>query len=267
MKKIVLLAFLFCSQLMVAQADTLSGIYKEHEVDTKPSFPGGLKAYTNFVNKNFNWVNNKNSKSVTIEFTVQTNGIFVINHVSSVGSGNELEAVRVLKLSPKWKPATVKGKAVVCTIVRTMYNPNFNKEEKIVEKTLDKSKIPEPEIIAPIALIKDENQVYKVAEIEQQPEYPGGIKQFYTFFSENFKMPEEEIKGKEIVSFIIEKDGSLSDIKVLRDVGFGTGKETIRVLKMAQKWKPGKQNGKTVRTSYTLPIALGNVIKPSPENK
>lgn len=266
MKKILFFAFLLCSQLMAAQ-DALSGIYKENEVDTKPSFPGGLKAFTNFVNKNFNWVNNKNSKSVTLEFTVQTNGAFVINHVSSVGSGNEIEAVRVLMLSPKWKPATVKGKPVVCTIVRSMYNPHFNDKEETVKKTLDHTTIPEPEIVAPIAIIQDENQVYKTAEIEQQPEYPGGIKQFYIFFNDNFKMPEEEIKGKEIVSFIIEKDGSLSDIKVLRDVGFGAGKETIRVLKIARKWIPGMQNGKVVRTSYTLPISIANIIKPSPENK
>lgn len=261
MNKIIVLALLFFSQHIVAQADALSGIYKEYEVDTKPSFPGGLKAFTNFVNKNFNWVNNSNAKSVTLEFTVQTNGIFVINHVSSVGSGNELEAVRVLKLSPKWKPATVKGKAVVCTIVRTMYNPNFNKQEKIVEKTIDNSMMPEPEIIAPVPAIQDENKVYKVAEIEQQPDYPGGLKQFYAFFAANFKMPEEEIKGKVIVEFIIEKDGSLTDIKVLRDAGFGTGEETIRVIKMAQKWRSGKQNGKVVRTSYTLPISIGNIIK------
>jgi hypothetical protein len=268
MKKIALLAFLLCSHLIVAQADVLSGIYKENEVDTKPSFPGGLKSYVNFVNKNFNWTIGKYTKSVTMEFTVQTNGLIIVNNVIGLLDQNILkEALRVIGLSPKWKPATVKGKKVVCTIERTMHNPHPKKKEKIVKKTSDNSKIPEPAIIVPIDVIQDENWVYKTAEIEQLPEYPGGINQFYMFLTANFKMPEVEIKGKEIVSFIIEKDGSLSDIKVLRDLGFGTSKETIRVLKLARKWIPGIQNGKVVRVLYSLPIRIDNASKPSPENK
>lgn len=266
MKKIALLAFLLCSQLIVAQ-DALSGIYKENEVDTKPSFPGGLKAFTKFVNKNFNWTNNKNSKSVTIEFTVQTNGVFIINHVSSVGSGNEIEAVRVLRLSPKWKPATVKGKAVICTIVRTMYNPHANEKEK---PTVEVATVPIPETTEPVTVIQDINQispVYNASEVEQLPQYPGGIKQFYTAFYAAFTMPEQEVNGKEIVSFIIEKDGSLSDIKILRDVSSETGKETIRVLKNLRKWIPGERNIRPVRVLYTLPILIDNSAKPEPEKK
>lgn len=266
MKKIIFLAFLLCSQLMAAQ-DPLSGIYKESEVDTKPSFPGGLKAFTNFVNKNFNWTNKKNAKSVTLEFTVQTNGVLIINHVSSVGSGNEIEAVRILSLSPKWKPATVKGKAVVCTIVRTMYNPHANDKEK---PTVEVATVPIPETTEPVTVIQDINQVspvYNASDVEQLPEYPGGIKKFYTAFYDAFKMPEQEVNGKEIVSFIIEKDGSLSDIKILRDVGHGTGKETIRVLKILRKWIPGERNVKPVRVLYTLPILIDNSAKSEPEKK
>jgi periplasmic protein TonB len=58
------------------------------------------------------------------------------------------------------------------------------------------------------------------------------------------------------VSFVIEKDGSLTDIKVLKDAGFGTGDEAIRVLKKCKNWVPGEQSGKKVRCSYTLPINL-----------
>lgn len=137
-------------------------------------------------------------------------------------------------------------------------------KDEIFEKTFDENSAKEP---APIATIEDENKVYEVAEIQQHPEYVGGIKQFYIFFNANFKMPKKEIKEREIVSFIIEKDGSLSDIKVFRDLGFGTGKETIRVLKMARKWIPGKQNGKTVRVLFRLPILIDNSTKPLPENR
>jgi hypothetical protein len=60
----------------------------------------------------------------------------------------------------------------------------------------------------------------------------------------NFKIEEKDIKGKIYTTFIIEKDGSISDIKILRDLGYGTGKEIIRVLKLSPKWSPGIKDGK-----------------------
>ncbi|MDR6760561.1 hypothetical protein J2Y38_000740 [Flavobacterium sp. 2755] len=63
------------------------------------------------------------------------------------------------------------------------------------------------------------------------------------------------------MTFIIEKDGSLSDIKVLRDIGLGTGAEAIRVLKTSPKWIPGKQNNNVVRALYSLPIPVNNFLK------
>jgi hypothetical protein len=102
-----------------------------------------------------------------------------------------------------------------------------------------------------------DNTIYNTAGIEVKPEYPGGIDQFYKFIAEKFQTPKvEKLAGKVYVTFIIEKDGSLTDIKVLRDIGYGTGKEAIRVLKLCPKWMPGQQNGKTVRCTYSLPIAL-----------
>ncbi|MGK4566019.1 energy transducer TonB [Flavobacterium sp. 3HN19-14] len=72
----------------------------------------------------------------------------------------------------------------------------------------------------------------------------------------NFRTPDEEVKGKVIVQFVVEKDGSLTDIKVVRDLGYGTGAEAIRVLKSAPKWKPGIQNGRAVRVLFSLPISI-----------
>ena len=67
---------------------------------------------------------------------------------------------------------------------------------------------------------------------------------------------EAGIQGTCYVTFVVEKDGSLTDIKVVRDIGFGTGKEAIRVLKSCPKWNPGEQNGKKVRVLYSLPITI-----------
>ena len=105
--------------------------------------------------------------------------------------------------------------------------------------------------------IVDDNNIYNTAGIEVKPDFPGGMAKFYKFVGNNYRTPEElESSGKVYVSFVVEKDGSLTDIKVVRDVGFGTGKEAVRVLKSCPKWTPGEQNGKKVRVLYSLPITI-----------
>ncbi len=102
-----------------------------------------------------------------------------------------------------------------------------------------------------------DNNIYNTAGIEVKPDFPGGIEKFYGFVGKNYQVPEEEgLKGKVFVSFVVEKDGSLTDIKVIRDIGYGTGKEAIRVLKSCPRWNPGEQNGKKVRVLYSLPINI-----------
>jgi len=106
---------------------------------------------------------------------------------------------------------------------------------------------------------EDVNKVYTAVQV--MPEFPGGLAGFGKYVQKNYRVPEvdDDISGNVFVNFVVEKDGTLTDIKVVRDLGYGTGKEAIRMLKAAPKWKPGIQNGKSVRVSYTLPIKL--VIK------
>lgn len=102
-----------------------------------------------------------------------------------------------------------------------------------------------------------DNTIYNTAGIEVKPDFPGGMEKFYKFVGNNYQTPEEEgLKGKVYVTFVVEKDGSLTDIKVSRDIGYGTGKEAIRVLNKCPKWTPGEQNGKKVRVLYSLPITI-----------
>jgi beta-lactamase regulating signal transducer with metallopeptidase domain len=90
-----------------------------------------------------------------------------------------------------------------------------------------------------------------------QPEFPGGIVAFYKFIGSNFKVPTELKGGGKIhLTFIVEKDGSLSEFEFLKDVEFGTGEEVIRVLKLSPKWIPAKENNETVRVKYSLPIQV-----------
>ena len=92
------------------------------------------------------------------------------------------------------------------------------------------------------------------------------------FVGKNFNYPqaaqEAQVDGKVILQFVIEKDGSLSGITVLRDIGHGTGEEAARMLKTSPNWKPGIQNGKPVRVQFTLPIQLNLAVKDNaPEDK
>ena len=97
------------------------------------------------------------------------------------------------------------------------------------------------------------------AVLDAQPEFPGGMKKFYQYISDNFEKQDiEDVESVTVVvSFVIEKDGSISDIKILRNPGYGLDREAVRVLKsLKTKWKPGILNGELVRTLYTLPVKV-----------
>jgi len=95
------------------------------------------------------------------------------------------------------------------------------------------------------------------SELDEKPDFPGGIQEFYNFIRANYKTPKVQgLSGKVYVTFIIEKDGSLSGIKILRDIGFGTGEEALRVLQISPNWIPGKYKGEPVRAMYSLPITI-----------
>ncbi|WP_349680589.1 energy transducer TonB [Flavobacterium sp. UBA7680] len=105
-------------------------------------------------------------------------------------------------------------------------------------------------------VVEEDNPVYNTAGIEVKPEFPGGQEALNKYLKDNYKNPQKDLKGRVYATFIIEKDGSLTDIKILRDLGYGTGAEAIRVLKESPKWTPGKQNDKVVRVLYSMPIAV-----------
>ena len=101
-----------------------------------------------------------------------------------------------------------------------------------------------------------EEQIFDFVEI--MPEFPGGYKAFFKFLADNIVYPvaakEEGIQGKTYIQFVIWKDGSVRDIKVLKGIDSALDKEALRVIKMMPKWKHGIQGGKPANTRFTLPI-------------
>jgi protein TonB len=94
--------------------------------------------------------------------------------------------------------------------------------------------------------------------VESMPEYPDGINALYQYIGDQIRYPtmakELGIQGKVFVTFVIETDGSVSSVEVLRGIGGGCDEEAIRVVKSLPKWKPGKQRGVPVRVRYNLPV-------------
>ena len=94
-----------------------------------------------------------------------------------------------------------------------------------------------------------------------KPSFPGGMGLFYKYVGNNFKIPENfKGNGKIYLKFFIEKDGSITDIEIIRDLGFGLGAEAARILKESPKWIPGQVNGKPTRMIYSLPITINSNI-------
>lgn len=106
-----------------------------------------------------------------------------------------------------------------------------------------------------IEIVKDSFTV-----VEKMPTYPGGLKALYKFVGKKIKYPSKArrmgVEGKVFLNFTIDKDGSITSIKVLRGIGSGCDKEAIRVLSNMPKWNPGKQRGKPAKVSMTLPITF-----------
>ena len=101
----------------------------------------------------------------------------------------------------------------------------------------------------------------KVFEVvEQMPSFPGGDKALLEYLSNNIKYPvvaqENGVQGRVVVSFVVEKDGSITDVKVVRSVDPSLDKEAARVVKSMPRWIPGKQNGSAVRVKYNVPVSF-----------
>ena len=103
-----------------------------------------------------------------------------------------------------------------------------------------------------------ENKVFDV--VEQMPSFPGGQQALMDYLSNNVKYPvvaqENGVQGRVVVSFVVEKDGSITDVKVVKSVDPSLDKEAARVVKSMPRWIPGKQNGSAVRVKYNVPVSF-----------
>ncbi|MDZ7934525.1 MAG: energy transducer TonB [Emticicia sp.] len=113
-----------------------------------------------------------------------------------------------------------------------------------------------PSVTMTVLEIKEDNTPFTTVEV--QPSFMGGNSEMYKFLGKNLKYPtaaqRANIQGKVFLSFIVEKDGSITDIETMKGIGFGCDEEAMRVVKLMPKWIAGKQNGRNVRVKFTIPV-------------
>ena len=192
-----------------------------------------------------------------ITFVVEKNGTLSdFKVVRDLGSGTAEEAIRVLKNSPKWNPGIQNGRPVRVQYTLPIMINEPSTEGAANSSTFDKSEVTQSH---PINVGNSSSELIEES-IDIAPIPPGGIQSFLKFIGRTYQYPAgaeaAKVQDRVIVTFVVEKDGNLTDVKLVKDLGYGTGEEAIRVIRKSEKWEPGYNNGKAVRVQYTLPIVL-----------
>ncbi len=200
---------------------------------------GGIENFSKFIDKEFDYSKVTKAGKLEVTFTIDEEGNvknIKITQILDIESATEL--IRVLKKCPKWEPAKRGGKPFSVDIKYPMV---FNEKVKTNESQ-------------PLA----QEAINKNGTDSNQSKSPG-IGQFYDYIRKCYRSPDVPgLKGKVVVSFVINEDGSLGDFKILRDIGYGAGKELIKVLAASPKWNPGTKDGKPVKVKFTLPVLIDN---------
>lgn len=134
-----------------------------------------------------------------------------------------------------------------------------NVEETVIANTEDVGQKVEVKYVVPTQVVEEEPEEQTIFEVvENMPDFPGGMPALMQYLAKNIKYPtiaqENGTQGRVIVQFVVNKDGSIVDPKVVRSVDPYLDKEAIRVISTMPKWKPGMQRGKPVRVKYTVPV-------------
>jgi hypothetical protein len=197
---------------------------------------GGIENFTEFLKKEFDYSKVTKPGKLEAAFTIDEQGsVTKIRIIQVLDMESATEFIRVLKKCPKWTPATRGGKPISIEIKYPMV---FNVKQVPTDNTPDSSE--------------------KKEQSSSGVKSSGGVSKFYEYINKNYNLPDVPgLKGKVVVSFIINEDGSIGDFKVIKDLGYGTAQELIRVLKTTgNKWTPATKEGKPVKTPYTLPLSI-----------
>ena len=220
-------------------------------VEVMPDFVGGLNGLLSYLSKNVKYPETAVKKNiqgrVIVQFVVGKDGkVRNPGIVKSVSPELDAEALRVVSTMPNWTPGKQKGKPVsVKYTAPIMFRiPGTKATKDAVAESQSQKKEPEG------------NTVFEV--VENMPSFPGGTEGMMGYIAKNMKYPSASIKsgaqGRVILSMVIDKEGNVTQPRVVRSVSPELDAEAIRLVKAMPKWTPGKQRGVPVNVKYTVPI-------------
>ena len=261
---LILTAFMVATSLGFAQEDKTEPAKNDSkelfiDYEENAQFPGGEQECFKFLAANIRYPAECQKEGiqgrVIVSFVVNTDGsIEEIKTMRSPDPALSKEAERVVGMMPKWKPAMMQGKAVRSRFsLPIMFRLKADEPQKpdSVKTDLAANDVPQN---APAD--SDDERVYEVVETNAQ--FPGGEKECYKWLAQNMRYPakaqEYGIQGRVIVSFVVNRDGSIVDVKITRSPDPSLSKEAERLVKSMPKWKPAMQGGKTVRSRFNLPL-------------
>ncbi len=234
-----------------------SGVYTVAE--ESPSFPGGDEARIEYLRNNIKYPEEARKQgiegTVYVTFVVEADGSITETKIlRGIGGGLDEIALEVIKNMPAWKPGKVKGEPVPVQFnMPIKFTLSAGQEGKVV-KDAKKGDAFSKEFHKPHK--PEGSRVYTVAE--ENPEYPGGDKARIAYLQKNIIYPEEArkkgIEGTVYITFVIELDGSITNVQVLRGIGGGLDEIALEVVKNMPAWKPGKVKGEPVPVQFNMPI-------------
>ena len=240
-----------------------------------PAFPGGASALIKWLGNNVKYPAAAQANGiqgrVLCQFTVETDGsLSGFKIIKSVDPLLDEEALRVLRIMPKWTPGKQGGKPVRVKFtlpVSFKLGPANNGEAPKTKKLMtDTPKVDKNSEVFDVveqmpSFAGDTAMVTVMTEggpKQEQRIYSKGPSGLMKWLADNMKYPaiaeENGIQGRVVCQFVVEKDGSISDVQVLQSVDPSLDKEAVRVVKAMPKWTPGKQGGAPVRVKYTVPL-------------
>lgn len=229
-----------------------------------PEFPeGGMNGLFDYLAKHIQYPKEAQEAGtqgrVTVKFVVEKDGSITNARIlQEIDPYLDKEAIRVISAMPKWKPGTQRGKAVKVeftvpimfrlpekTKVEPAYAPVYEQPEKVV--TADHKPT------TPDANVESTFEV-----VEHAPEFPGGMQAMMQYIAKNLKYPAEAqkagVQGRITVQMIIDKEGKVTEPKVVNSAHPLLEAEAIRLISSMPKWKPGTQKGKPVNVKFSVPI-------------
>lgn len=244
MKRTILaLIILFSISFVHAQQKTLTDTTVYVAADQEASFPGGMENFYKYVSQNIHYPATARVQSlqgrIIIYTVIEKDGsLSNIKVLRGLSPDLNQEALRVVAESPKWIAAINKGQPV---------RSSFTFPIIIHISALE----------TPASKADSASNSFKPVDVE--PSFPGGMVNFYNLINKYLRYPKEDeqndVRGRVMVSFVVEKDGSMTDFKIVKSLSETADAEALRVLKMIeQKWNPGIQNGHPVRVQYTIPV-------------